>query len=337
MLPLADDNPTRLPPTVNYIIIAASTVIFLWQASSTPDHFVSTLFTYGLIPTQITAGKNLHTIITNQFLHGGWTHLAGNMLFLWIFGDNIEDNIVCRSSSKWVGRLVYLGFYLLCGTVASLTWMVTAWGSTIPAVGASGSIAGVLGAYFIFYPNRMVRTLFSFGFFFRVIWVKAYTMIGFWFLYQFLMAFLPINSGVAFWAHVGGFVVGVILTRIYMPRPRVIQTYYGLQARMGLSDDIRVYVVRHFFRHAREHRLERIIISSGEVHNAMGLISRMPSVCNALRSRELERLGDVTLLEEYRNPGVKNNSSTNRYEYQLQGARADDPSKSSDCEVSGNY
>ena len=222
--------------------------------------------------------------------------------------------------------MVYLGFYLLCGIVASLTWIVTAWGSTIPAVGASGAIAGVLGAYFIFYPNRMIRTLFGYGFFFRVIKVKAYTMIGFWFLYQFLMALLPFNTGVAFWAHVGGFVVGVLLARIYMPRPRVIQTYYGLQARMKLSDDIRVYVIRHFFRHARENGHERIIISCGEVHSAMGLKAPMPSVCNALRSRELERLGDVTLLEEYRNPGVKDNSSTNRFEYQLQGARAPPPS-----------
>jgi len=151
------------------------------------------------------------------------------MLFLWIFGDNIEDNIVCRSSSKWVGRLVYLGFYLLCGLAASLTWMVTALNSPYPAIGASGAIAGVLGAYFIFYPNRMVRTLFGYGFFFRVIKVKAATMIGFWFVYQFLMAFLPINTGVAFWAHIGGFVVGVLLAIIYKPRPRMIQTYYGLE------------------------------------------------------------------------------------------------------------
>jgi membrane associated rhomboid family serine protease len=151
------------------------------------------------------------------------------MLFLWIFGDNIEDNIVCRSSSKWVGRLVYLGFYLLCGIAASMTWMLTALDSTIPAVGASGAIAGVLGAYFIFYPNRMVRTLIGYGFFFRIIRMKAYTMIGFWFVYQFLMAFLPINTGVAFWAHVSGFVVGVLLAISYRPRPRVIQTYYGLE------------------------------------------------------------------------------------------------------------
>ena len=107
--------------------------------------------------------------------------------------------------------------------------MVTALNSPYPAIGASGAIAGVLGAYFIFYPNRMVRTLFGYGFFFRVIKVKAATMIGFWFVYQFLMAFLPINTGVAFWAHIGGFVVGVLLAMIYKPRPRMIQTYYGLE------------------------------------------------------------------------------------------------------------
>ena len=110
-----------------------------------------------------------------------------------------------------------------------MTWMLTAWNSTIPAVGASGAIAGVLGAYFIFYPNRMVRTLIGYGLFFRIIRIKAYTMIGFWFVYQFLMASLPINTGVAFWAHVGGFVVGVFLAIMYRPRPRVIQTFYGLE------------------------------------------------------------------------------------------------------------
>ena len=151
------------------------------------------------------------------------------MLFLWISGDNIEDNIVCRSSSKWVGRIVYLGFYILCGVAASLTWIVTAWDSPIPAVGASGAIAGVLGAYFIFYPSRMVRTLFGYGFFFRVIRVKAYVMIGYWFVYQFVMALLPINTGVAFWAHVGGFVVGILMAMFFRPRSRVIQTYYGLE------------------------------------------------------------------------------------------------------------
>jgi membrane associated rhomboid family serine protease len=224
MLPLSDENPTRLTPIVNFTI-----AVFLWQISSTSDHFASTLIHYGVIPRLITNGQKLYTLVTNIFLHGGWTHLAGNMLFLWIFGDNIEDNIVCRSSSKWVGRLVYLGFYLLCGIAASLTWMITALNSPYPAVGASGAIAGVLGAYFIFYPNRMVRTLFGFGLFIRVIRVKAYTMIGFWFVYQFFMALLPINSGVAFWAHVGGFAVGVLLAMIFRPRPRMIETYYGLE------------------------------------------------------------------------------------------------------------
>ena len=229
MLPLNDENPIRLTPIINYTIIALSTIIFLWQSTSTQEHFVASLYNYGIIPSFIKNGQRLYTIITNMFLHGGWTHLAGNMLFLWIFGDNIEDNIVCRSKSKWVGRLVYLGFYLLSGVAASLVWMVSAWTSPYPAVGASGAIAGVLGAYLIFYPDRMVRTLFGAGFFFRVIRMRASTLIGFWFLYQFAMAILPINTGVAFWAHVGGFGVGVLISMIFKPRPRVIQTYYGLE------------------------------------------------------------------------------------------------------------
>jgi membrane associated rhomboid family serine protease len=164
-----------------------------------------------------------------MFLHGGWSHLLGNMLFLWIFGDNIEDNIVCRWNSKIVGHIIYLVFYLICGVAASILFIFTAWGSSIPAVGASGAIAGVLGAYFIFYPTRMVRTIVGFGLFFRVVRVRAYTMIGLWFVYQFIMALSPFDTGVAFWAHIGGFIMGVLLAMIFRPRPRVIQTYYGLQ------------------------------------------------------------------------------------------------------------
>jgi membrane associated rhomboid family serine protease len=116
-------------------------------------------------------------------------------------------------------------FYLVCGVSASLIWMITAWNSPFPAVGASGAIAGVLGAYFTFFPRAQVRTLIGFGFFFRIIRIRAYTLIGLWALYQFLLAIVPINTGVAFWAHVGGFIVGLILAKTIGPDPRRVQFY----------------------------------------------------------------------------------------------------------------
>jgi membrane associated rhomboid family serine protease len=211
MLPLADENPTRLTPIVNYTIILTSIAVFLWQSSSTPTHFTATLYTYGLIPRLIINGQNLPTLVTNIFLHGGWTHLGGNMLFLWIFGDNIED--CC-------GHLRYLLFYTVTGIAAGLIWTLTAANSPYPAVGASGAISGVLGAYFILYPRAKIRTLIGAGLFFRIIRIPASAMIGLWFVYQIILASLPINTGVAYWAHVGGFAAGLALSRIMRPKLR---------------------------------------------------------------------------------------------------------------------
>ncbi|HUS79348.1 MAG TPA: rhomboid family intramembrane serine protease [Patescibacteria group bacterium] len=219
MLPLGDENPTRLTPIVNWTLIVACIAAFVWQSTSGSEFFWLTLYSYGVVPARVAAGGGLYTFFTNIFLHGGWSHLLGNMLFLFIFGDNIED--CC-------GHLRYLAFYLVCGVAASGLWVITDWGSTYPAVGASGAISGVLGAYFIFYPSAKIRTLVSFGYFFRVIRVKAFTMIGLWFAYQFLLALVPLNTGVAYWAHVGGFVVGIVLSRLIKPKIRQIPTYSDL-------------------------------------------------------------------------------------------------------------
>ncbi len=227
MLPIGDENPTRLTPFVNWSIIAACVLVFMWQNSSGSSFFYSTLFTYGLVPERVIFGEGLHTFLTNMFLHGGWSHLLGNMLFLWIFGDNIEDNIVCRSNSKILGRLAFLAFYLVCGLAASTLWFFTAMGSPYPAVGASGAIAGVLGAYFVFYPTRRIRTIVGFGYFWRVVRVRAYAMIGIWFIFQFLMTLSPWDTVVAYWAHIGGFVMGMVLSLLIRPCSRVVQTYYS--------------------------------------------------------------------------------------------------------------
>jgi membrane associated rhomboid family serine protease len=223
MLPLSDENPIRLTPVVNWAIIATCILAFLWQTSSGRSHFVSTLYTYGLVPASVLAGEGLHAFATNIFLHGGWAHLLGNMLFLWIFGDNIED--CC-------GHIRYLAFYVGCGVLASALWMFTALGSPYPAVGASGAISGVLGAYFVLYPGARIHTLVGFGIFMRVVRVRAYTVIGLWFAYQFLLALVPMNTGVAYWAHVGGFVAGIALSRVIRPKLRRRQAYIDLDRYM---------------------------------------------------------------------------------------------------------
>jgi len=209
MLPLSDENPARLKPYVNWLIIGSCVLIFLWQVSFGSSHFVNTLNMYGLVPARLLSGDGYQTFVTSIFLHGGWMHLLGNMLFLQIFGDNIED--AC-------GHLRYLVFYIVCGVAASALWMYMAWGSQYPAVGASGAISGVMGAYFIMFPGARIRTLVSIGFFWQIVRVPAYTMIGLWFIYQFLLALIPINIGVAYWAHIGGFVAGIAFAKFFKPR-----------------------------------------------------------------------------------------------------------------------
>ena len=218
MFPLGDEEPTRTTPIVNWLLIAACLIVFLWQISGGYRFFAYTLYAYGLIPARVMAGEGYHTLLTSMFLHGGWMHLLGNMFFLYIFGDNVEDSC---------GHLRYLVFYLLCGLAASLFWMATSWGSSYPVVGASGAISGVMGAYFVLYPEARIRALVRFGFFWQIIRVPAYLMLGLWFLYQLLLAVMPLSLGVAYWAHVGGFVTGLATARLFgAPRRRVYYPRY---------------------------------------------------------------------------------------------------------------
>ena len=209
MIPIGDENPSRIVPFINWGLIIACIATFIWQTSSGVSFFESTLFDFGIVPQKILSGEALYSLVTNIFLHGGWSHLLGNMLFLFIFGDNIEDRL---------GHIRYIIFYLVCGVAASIIWMATALNSPFPAVGASGAISGVLGAYFVLYPRARIKTLMSFGYFIRVTRVPAWVMIGMWFVYQLLLAFIPMNTGVAYWAHVGGFVVGWVIARLFKPR-----------------------------------------------------------------------------------------------------------------------
>jgi len=220
MFPLSDDNPRELMPVVTWSLIGACVVVFLWQLSyGGPEGLV--VFAYGMIPARVFGHAELAdgiatvpawlTVITSMFMHGGWLHLGGNMLYLWIFGDNVEDSM---------GHARFLVFYLLCGIAAAMTQGLIDPTSTIPMVGASGAISGVLGAYILLHPQATVRTLVFLGFFVTIVHVPALIVLGVWFLLQFVSAAGSSTDapGVAFWAHVGGFIAGMVLVPFFRRR-----------------------------------------------------------------------------------------------------------------------
>ncbi|MEG3902842.1 rhomboid family intramembrane serine protease [Microcoleus sp. B4-C5] len=225
MVPLHDNNPTRITPYVNYGLIGINIVIFLYEASLSAPQLQSFVQTYAVVPNQLTTSfqsgdltqilLQAMTLITSQFLHGGFLHLGGNMLFLWVFGNNIEDQL---------GHIKFLIFYLLCGALAGLAQWFFSMQSTVPALGASGAIAGVLGAYILRFPHAKILTLLPLGFFITTFRIPAIFFLGFWFVQQALygIASLQIRSnvgmeggGIAYWAHAGGFVFGVLLGPLF--------------------------------------------------------------------------------------------------------------------------
>jgi len=217
MIPIRDQIPTRHVPIVNYMLIAINIFVFVLQWLAGP-YQEALVYQYALIPVQFTNSLNLGDvtdIFTSMFMHAGFFHLAGNMLYLWIFGDNVEDSM---------GPAKYLTFYLAGGIVASLTHILTNPNSQIPTVGASGAIGAVLGAYLVLYPQSRVVTIIPLGFFMRITLVPASIVLGLWFLLQLFSGVLsfggPDIGGVAFWAHIGGFVTGVALAKLLAKRRR---------------------------------------------------------------------------------------------------------------------
>jgi rhomboid family protein len=202
MIPLRDIIPSRTTPIVTICLIALNIVVFLYELTLGRAVDAFTLY-YGLIP----AAFSWMNVFTSMFLHGSFLHIAGNMLYLWIFGDNVEDRM---------GHGRFLVFYLLCGVAAALAQTITTPDSVVPMVGASGAIAGVMGAYFVLYPRSRIVTLVPLFFFFQVIEVPAIAFLGIWFLMQFVSGVGTVGStigrstgGIAFWAHVAGFVAGI--------------------------------------------------------------------------------------------------------------------------------
>lgn len=229
MIPLRDENPTLRPPVVTVLLIVANAVVWLVaQGAGATGPLVASVCELGVIPAELTgagAGARIelapglycqltsepawHTLLTSMFSHGSWMHLIGNMWFLWIFGNNVEDSM---------GRGRFAIFYLLCGLVAAAAQIATDPASPAPMVGASGAIGGVMGAYVILYPRVAVDLLVFLGFFVTTVAVPAWLMLGYWFALQ-LLGGLPqleeTGGGVAFWAHIGGFAAGVVLVFLF--------------------------------------------------------------------------------------------------------------------------
>ncbi len=213
MFPLYDENPTRITPYITYGLIGMNVLVFFHEVSLPGTQLEQFLQLYAVVPRELTnnLGGEWTTLFTSQFLHGGWWHLISNMVFLWIFGNNIEDRL---------GHFKYIIFYLSCGALAALCQWVIGINSGIPSLGASGAISGVLGAYIIRFPDARVMSLVFLGFFITTIRVPALLLIGIFFIQNVISGLANLQAaanmsvetgGVAYWAHIGGFVFGVIL------------------------------------------------------------------------------------------------------------------------------
>jgi membrane associated rhomboid family serine protease len=216
MIPLKDMTPRRSPPIMTILLIAANTAVFLHQVSLPPQAGEALVNAYGLVPLRIQyalAGTHhvplaqaLVPLFTCMFLHGGWMHIIGNMWFLWIFGGNVEDRF---------GSFPYLLFYLVCGLGSGISQVLFSWGSRIPSIGASGAISGVLGAYVVFFPGSRILTLVPLFILWFTVRIPAFVFILLWFAAQFLSGLGSLGAvntgGVAWWAHVGGFLIGALI------------------------------------------------------------------------------------------------------------------------------
>jgi membrane associated rhomboid family serine protease len=232
VFPLKDDIPSRTFPFITVGLIVINVLVFFYQISLAVGSPGATraaqefIFEFGLIPCRLAglcadAGPGLPspyaTVFTSMFMHGGLFHVGGNMLYLWIFGDNVEDTL---------GHFRFIIFYLLSGVAAALAQTAIAPSSEIPMIGASGAVSGVLGAYLILFPHARILTLLIIGFFVRMVYIPALVVLGFWAVVQFFSGFLTLGlatggepgGGVAFWAHVGGFVAGMGLLFVFRPR-----------------------------------------------------------------------------------------------------------------------
>jgi len=233
MIPLRDTVPNRYPPVVTMTLIFVNGLVFWYELSLRPHQLQALFYLFGIVPARYSHPEwarwvgfpvdNYWPFLTSMFLHGGWLHIIGNMWALWLFGDNVEDRM---------GHFRFLLFYLLCGLAAGITHSVVNHGSTMPTIGASGAIAGVMGAYFLLFPRARILVLVPIIFFIDIWQVPAFFYLGFWFLMQLYSGSLSIAArgaygGVAFWAHVGGFTAGMVLLPFFLRPEKPRRKAYG--------------------------------------------------------------------------------------------------------------
>jgi len=221
MIPLKDDNPSQITPVVSYALLAACVLVFLWQMTLGPEGGKAAVYALGVIPAVLLGDAHLPpeievvgpwaTVVTSMFLHGGILHLLGNMLYLWIFGDNVEDSM---------GHVRFIVFYLLCGVAAVFAQALPEPSSQVPMIGASGAISGVLGAYLMLFPHARILVLIPMGFVMHSTRLPAMWVLLLWFALQFLSNLMQGagGGGVAFRAHIGGFIAGVGLIALFKHR-----------------------------------------------------------------------------------------------------------------------
>jgi membrane associated rhomboid family serine protease len=220
VIPFKDDNPTSRTPILTIALIAFNIAVFIIQAID-PGNLRHAAYAYGAIPHYLLTFNTIQpihpvmTIFTSMFMHGGLLHLISNMLYLWIFGNNIEDRL---------GYVKFILFYMLCGIGAAYSHALAAPSSMVPMIGASGAVSGILGAYLILYPKAKVQTLIILGFYIRVVRLPAAVVIGFWIIIQFINGLLSKSiasqGGVAWFAHIGGFLLGIVLLKLLSGKQR---------------------------------------------------------------------------------------------------------------------
>ena len=226
MIPLRDTIRSYNFPVVNWSLIILNTLVFLYQIGLSQSELFSFIRTFGMVPSQISGldPASWTTLFTNMFLHGGFFHLISNMWILYIFGDNVEDRL---------GSIRYLFFYILGGLAANLVQLYFAQGSSVPVIGASGAIAGVLGGYFLLFPRARVITLFLLFFFPWFVEIPAVVFLGFWFVSQLYSGLFSLAmpsgvqmGGIAWWAHIGGFIFGVLMINVFGHRHRAYSRWH---------------------------------------------------------------------------------------------------------------
>lgn len=220
MIPLRDNIPSRRYPIITVLLFSLNFLVFLFEVSLSKEQQLRLFFAFGMVPVRLFQPDAVPglpfflTLFTSIFLHGGWLHILGNMLFLWIFGDNVEDRL---------GHIKFLLFYLAGGAIANIVQFIITPFSKIPVVGASGAIAAVMGAYFVLFPFARISSIVFFFMFFTVMEIPAFFYLFFWFTWQvleglFVLPFAGDVGGVAFWAHIGGFAFGYLYARYLLPR-----------------------------------------------------------------------------------------------------------------------